>query len=368
MMGAAVHIAHFGIRAWDLPLARPLRTGGRTVDRRSGLLVVVEDGEGHGGIGETAPLPGLHRESFDEAAAQLFALAADLESGQVPEGCPALAGAFETWLGSRGLHPSVRTGVEGAILSLLADRAGTGVARLLAADPAAMVRINGLLDGSPDAILEGAARLAAAGYASIKIKVGRRDAGEEARLVQSVRAVVGPAVALRLDANRAWDLAAALDFAGCAAPAGVEYLEEPLRRADDLAEFVASSPIPVALDETLLGFSPQAPPDLGGVAALVLKPSVLGGYERAMAWARLARRARVAAVVSAAFPAAVGMALDVACAAALGDETAHGLGTSAAFAADLGRAPLAIECGRVDARRLPFRPQDFNLESTRALR
>jgi len=329
---------------------------------------LVEDGEGHAGIGETAPLPGLHAESFEEAATQLHELAGRLEGAVIPEGCPALDGAFETWLGGLNLRPSVQTGVEGAVLTLLADRAGKDLPRLLANSPTARVRINGLLDGDAATVLESAARLKKNGYAALKIKVGRRDAGDEANLVAAVRALVGPAVALRLDANRAWDLRAARDFAARVAPAGIEYLEEPLRAASDLAAFAADSPIPVALDETLLGFSAQVPPPLRGVAALILKSAVLGGYERSLAWARLAQRERLSAVVSAAFPSAVGMALDIALAAALGGETAHGLGTSAAFAEDLGRAPLPIDGGRVDARHLPFRPRDFDLGSTRVLR
>ena len=291
-----------------------------------------------------------------------------MEGTTIPEGCRALAGAFETWLGGRGLHPSVRTGIEGAVLTLLADCAGMDLPHLLATDPAARVRINALLDGDAAAILEGAPRCAAEGYTSLKIKVGRRDPHDEARLVVSIRAAVGPAVALRLDANRAWDLATALDFAARVAPAGIEYLEEPLRDSNDLTAFAAKSPVPIALDETLLEFSPQAPAPLRGIAALILKTSVLGGYERSLAWARLARRERLSAVISAAFPSAVGMALDAACAATLGDETAHGLGTSSAFAEDLGRMPLVIDGGSIDARQLPFRPGDFNLESTRVLR
>jgi len=328
----------------------------------------VEDGEGHAGIGETAPLPGLHRETIDEAEEQLLATARSLERASIPEGCHGLDGAFETWLGGRGLHPSVRTGLEGAVLTLLADRAGTDLPHLLAANPAAQVRVNGLLDGEPAEILEGAVRLAAAGYTALKIKVGRRDPRDEAHLVTSVRALVKPSVALRLDANRAWELAVALDFAWSVAPAGIEYLEEPLHDSTDLAGFVAHSPVPLALDETLLEFSPQAPPPLRGVAALILKTSVLGGYERSLAWARLARRERLAAVVSAAFPSAVGMALDAAFAAAIGDETAHGLGTSAALAEDLGGAPPAFEDGHLDVRKLPFRPSEFTLERTRVLR
>jgi o-succinylbenzoate synthase len=364
----SARLARIGIRAFDLRLARPLHVGGRTLERRSGLLVIVEDGEGHAGIGETAPLPGLHRESVDEAEEQLLSAARSLERASVPEGCPRLDGAFEAWLGGRGLHPSVRTGIEGAVLTLLADRAGTDLPHLLAANPAAQVRVNGLLDGEPVEILEGAVLLAAAGYTALKIKVGRHDPRDEAHLVTSVRALVRPSVALRLDANRAWELVVALDFARRAAPAGIEYLEEPLHDSSDLADFAAHSPVPAALDETLLEFSPQAPPPLRGVAALILKTSVLGGYERSLAWARLARRERLAAVVSAAFPCAVGMALDAAFAAAIGDETAHGLGTSSAFAEDLGRVPFAIEGGHVPVRKLPFRPAEFTLERTRALR
>lgn len=365
---AAARIARVTVRAWDLPLARPLRVGGGVLERRAGLLVILEDSDGYAGIGETAPLPGLHAESFAEAEAQLLGLAGRLEGAAIPEGCPALAGAFEVWLGGRDLHPSVRTGVEGAVLTLLAARGGTDLPHLLTASPAARVRINALLDGEPAAVLRDAARLVESGYTALKIKVGRRDMSAETHLVAAMRELVGPSVALRLDANRAWDLAAALAFAGRIAAAGVEYLEEPLHDASDLGAFVAASRVPVALDETLLGFSPLAPPPLRGVAALVLKPAVIGGYERSLAWARLARRERLAAVVSASFPSAVGLALDVAFAAALGEGTAHGLGTAAAFAEDLGRSALTIDHGSIDARRLPSGPGDFNLERTRVLR
>lgn len=365
-MGA--RIARIGIRSWDLSLVRPLRVGGRTLERRTGLLILLTDGEGHSGIGETAPLPGLHAESAAEAAAQLLALAGELEGATIPEGCPALAGAFESWLGGRGLHPSVRCGIEGAVLTLLAARAGTDLPHLLAPRPAGDVRINALLDGSPAAVLDAALRLADQGYTAFKIKVGRRDPFDDAELVATLRALLGGGVTLRLDANRSWNLATAEDFAAHVAPAGIEYLEEPLRETDDLAAFVVGAPVLVALDETLLAYSPQAPPPLLGVAALILKPAVLGGYERALAWARLAHRERLAAVVSAAFPAAVGMALDTAFAAALGGGTAHGLGTSSSFAEDLGRAPLPIVGGQIDARRLPCRPGDFDLGKTRVLR
>jgi o-succinylbenzoate synthase len=361
-------ISRVGVRAFDLALARPLRVGGQVLARRTGLLVISEDGEGHAGVGEASPLPGLHREDFDGAAAELLALAPHLEGTAIPVGCAALDGAFESWLGPHSLNPSVRCGIEGAVLSLLADRAGTSVSRLLAAGPANRVRVNGLLDGEPGAVIEEAARLADEGYAALKIKVGRRGPLEEAELVSAVRARLGAAVALRLDANRAWDLPTALGFAERVGPAAPAYIEEPVRDPLDLPLFVHHAGIPVALDETLLPFTPETPPPLHGVAALILKPSVLGGYERAAAWARVARREGREAVVSAAFPSAVGLALDAAFAAALAPEGIHGLGTAAAFAEDLCRTPFAPLGGAIDAGGQPFKPGDFALERTRVLR
>jgi o-succinylbenzoate synthase len=363
-----VRLARIGVRAFDLALARPLRIGGQALARRTGLLVTAEDGEGHAGIGEAAPLPGLHRESLDEAAAELLALAPRLERDAVPAGCAELAGAFEAWLGPRGLSPSVRCGVEGAVLSLLANRAGGGVPRLLVAEPAARVRVNGLLDGDPEVQLEVAVRLAAEGYPALKIKVGRRGPLEEAELVLAVRARVGDGIALRLDANRAWDLPTALAFAERVAAARPAYIEEPLRDPLDLPLFVHHSGIQVALDETLLPFSPQTPPPLHGVAALILKTAVLGGYERAAGWARFAAREGRQAVVSAAFPSAVGLALDAAFAAALAPEGVHGLGTAEALAEDLAAEPFVVRDGAIYAGRLPTRPQEFRLEGTRVLR
>ena len=39
-----VRIAKIGVRSFDLPLAQPLVVGGRALTRRTGLLVIVEDG------------------------------------------------------------------------------------------------------------------------------------------------------------------------------------------------------------------------------------------------------------------------------------------------------------------------------------
>lgn len=363
-----MRIARVEVREYELPLVRAIRVGSAVLERRAGLVLLLEGMRGETGLGEIAPLPGLHAESLAEARAQILGVAATIEGTAIPAECAALAGACEAWIGDRGLLPSVRCGVEGAALALLASAAGTGLPELIAGLPVAAVHVNALLAGEPDALLVEARRLAAEGWRCLKIKVGRGNPAEEAATVAAVRDAVGPRLALRLDANRSWGLATAIDFARRAAPSRIEYLEEPLRDPADHALLAAEGSIPIALDETLLGRTPRDPGPLTSVAAFVIKPAVLGGYERAMAWVRCAAARGIAPVVSASFPAAVGLAADARFAAAAAPEIEHGLGTFAAFARDLAREPLRAPAGILELDRLPRRPDDLRLEDCRVLR
>ena len=363
-----MRIARVRLLEYELPLLRPLRIGGAESAARSGVIVVLEDGTGRTGMGEAAPLPGLHTETLAEARDQLLRFAGRIEGTAVPPEAATLRGAFEGWLGPHGLTPSVRCGVEGAALALLAEGGPPGMPELVAGLAVAAVHVNALLAGDDDVVVAEARRLAAEGWRCLKIKVGRGDPDREAALVAAVRRAVGAHVALRLDANRSWDLPTATTFAQRVSPERVEYLEEPLRDSTELPALFEAGGVAVALDETLLSRSPDDPGDLRGVAAFVLKPAVLGGYERAMAWSRCAAEHGIAPVVSAAFPSAAGLALDAAFAAAVAPELEHGLGTFAAFAADIARTPVAAPAGVLELGRLPRSPDDLRPEACRVIR
>ena len=229
-MGA--RIARVGIRAFDLPLARPLRVGGRTLERRGGLLVIVEDGEGHAGDRRDGAPAGLHGESTrgGRRAAARAGGAARRRAGprRVPRPRRRLRGLARR----PGPLPSVRDRRRGRRADAARrPRRGRTCRTCSRPSPAARVRINGLLDGDAGG---GARRRRASrrtpGTPRSRSRSAGATRGDEARLVRSgARAASGRTVALRLDANRAWDLATALDFAARVAPAGIEYLEEPLR-------------------------------------------------------------------------------------------------------------------------------------------
>jgi L-alanine-DL-glutamate epimerase-like enolase superfamily enzyme len=137
------------------------------------------------------------------------------------------------------------------------------------------------------------------GIRCFKIKIGADFAAELAALTR-VRARYGSAVALRLDANRAWGAEEAVENLSRIVPLAPEYVEEP---AADIVELAAlgASPVPLALDESLAGAGRGQIEDWlarGVVAALVLKPMLLGGVTRCLELAALARAHGAAAVVS----------------------------------------------------------------------
>lgn len=355
-------ITNLQIYRYSIPLRRPLTIAGSILNRRDGLLLCLSNAAGDSGWGEVAPLPrqggrglpGLHHETLAEALQQLISRRSQLIKTDFPDGRPPLALLSGQWLQEEALLPSVRFGLELAALNLLAAAQHMPAAGLLAPNAQLTVSINALLTGRDDHPHEQAAEMAASGFSAVKLKIGRVSVEEDIARVRAVRRALPAAVALRLDANRAWSLDEALAFARGVRGCEFEYIEEPLRAPEDISKFVAGSGIPVALDESLTdtGWEDWLPAT--GLAALILKPAVLGGISAV--W-RLAARSSLAGakkVVSSTFHSGVGLLGEAHLAAALnrGDVPA-GLGTYQWLEHDLIDPPFTARNGSVDLMQWP---------------
>jgi o-succinylbenzoate synthase len=282
---------------------------GRTM--REALIVGVCTDDGATGLGEAAPLPGMSIDVLDDAIRAVADLAARLPVAIDSPG-------HATGMADRvTAAPSARFAIETALLAALAQHAQVSIASLWGGVPLAELAWSAVVDD------ELAAR--AAGARTLKIKVGAGDfASELARVHRIARAA--PGARLRLDANRTWPRGEVLArlHALCGLP--VEYVEEPCEAAHELL----GEPLPVriALDESLIALPPDelaralASPGLG---ALVLKPTLLGGFARCLALAGLARRHGVAPVVTHALEGPVGTAACVELARAVAADIAVGL-------------------------------------------
>ncbi|MDP2155360.1 MAG: enolase C-terminal domain-like protein, partial [Sulfuricella sp.] len=97
---------------------------------------------------------------------------------------------------------------------------------------------------------------------------------------------------------------------------------------------------PLAADESLRIMGADAVFNQPPVRRVVLKPMVLGGLVSALALARRAREADVECVVTTTVDSAVGVTAALHLAAAVANDLAHGLATSAWLLRDVGKAPL----------------------------
>ncbi len=318
------------IQRFDLPLCKPLVIGTQTLTSRTGLMLELTDEYDRVGIGECSPLPGLHRENLDQADQQLQTLnwddwdrgdlalsensvvgpkasvflsgkddeAGDIErivdaTGRRPDEQRQLplsdsnksslrkqAARSQIEFSDRALFPSVRNAIEMALWDMTAGKELVSVV------------LNGLLTDECDSW----ASLMAEGYRCLKVKVGRQSLERDIERINVLKTKFHGKVALRLDANRIWTLSQACEFGRAVGPEGIDYIEEPTRHYDDHAAFIRETGLAVAWDESLRSAEP--PP---GVAALILKPAILGGIKKTQAWIQWAQAHDTQVVLSSCF-------------------------------------------------------------------
>jgi len=157
--------------------------------------------------------------------------------------------------GGGGVTTIALAGIDLALWDLRARRAGVGLPELLGRrhdrQPAYGSGVN--LHYSLDELVAQVRRWVDAGFAAVKVKVGKPDHREDADRLAAVREVLGPDRDLMIDANQRWDVARAAAALDDFAPFAPRWIEEPLR-ADDLAahrELRQRTGIPIALGENL---------------------------------------------------------------------------------------------------------------------
>ena len=111
----------------------------------------------------------------------------------------------------------------------------------------------GWLHLSTDDLVKSAVAARDAGWAGVKIKVGKPHPAEDVERLRAVREAVGPALHIMTDANQSQTLSSAVRLAAALEPHGPFWFEEPMP-ADDVsghARLARSTTVPIAVGETL---------------------------------------------------------------------------------------------------------------------
>lgn len=192
----------------------------------------------------------------------------------------------------------------------------------------------------------------AAGCRTVKVKVAERGQAlaDDIARCEAVRAALGPAGRLRVDANGAWDVDDAVRAIRSLARFDLEYVEQPVATLVDMAQVRRRVDVRLAADESIRhADDPLRVAGLEAADVVVLKVQPLGGVAAAL---RVAEAAGLPAVVSSAVETSVGLAAGVALAAAL-PELPHacGLGTGLLLTRDVVAEPLVPVDGWLAVRR-----------------
>lgn len=334
MAELAVESVHFRLRT-------PMRAAWGELSAREVLRVRLDFGGGDFGQGEAAPLEPYDGVSLVSVRAALDAYAAVLE----PAGARSTHAELLAACASERALPQALAAVDLALWDRAGRRTGFPVAQLIAAGAVRSVAVNATIALEDRAgAAEAAANFAEAGFRCLKLKVGL---GDDAGRLAAVRAAAGDQMAIRVDANGAWETQEeALAHLRALAPAGIELCEEPVHGLAAMRAVRAKSPVPVAMDETA---AERGAPGSGAADAVCLKISRCGGLSGLLRDARAARAAGTKVYVASSLDGPLGIAAGVHAAAGLrasGPVAPCGLATLDAFEAQVDDA-LAVRDGEI---------------------
>ncbi|MFI6777779.1 o-succinylbenzoate synthase [Nocardia sp. NPDC050412] len=210
--------------------------------------------------------------------------------------------------------------------------------------------------------------VAGSGCRTAKVKIADHpdSLGEDLARVEAVRDALGPQGSVRVDANAVWDVETAVTHIKQIdrAAGGLEYVEQPCRTIEELAAVRRRVDVRIAADESIRRAEDPLRVAVAGAADIaVLKCTPLGGVRRAL---QVAEAAGLPCVVSSALETSIGLAAQLALAAALPElEFACGLGTLSLLEGDLVHDSLRPVDGYLPVPKTPPTPDPALLERYR---
>ncbi|MBP6313010.1 MAG: o-succinylbenzoate synthase [Flavobacteriales bacterium] len=247
--------------------------------------------------------------------------------------------------------PSVRFAVEQALQDL-----EIGDSKLLFPSSFTIgqsgIPINGLVwMGNKDTMRQRLREQIEGGNPCIKMKIGALGIEDELELLRSVRNEFSASdIALRVDANGAFNARNAMEILQQLADLEIESIEQPIPpgQYEAMSELCSETPIPIALDEDLIGVNHRDAKiellEMIKPQLIVIKPSLVGGWAAAQEWIDLAQVRNIGWWVTSALESSIGLNAIAQWVATLNVKVPQGLGTGKVYQNNV-PSPLETEGG-----------------------
>ncbi|MDX5347742.1 MAG: o-succinylbenzoate synthase [Hymenobacteraceae bacterium] len=303
------------------------------------------------GIGECSPLPGLSIDFGPDFENNLKKLCDQFNQLKLDD----TQSNFEEIYGELPLSnlPAIRFGLETALTDW-----SDGGTRILFNNSFSSgekgIPINGLIWMGDRAFMEEQVhKKLEEGYSCLKLKIGGLDFSEELEVLKLIRSLA-PAdkLTIRLDANGAFSPDEALSKLKKLAEFSIHSIEQPIRQGQwqQMAEICKQSPVPVALDEELIGVErfDQKKELLEKINPqyLIFKPTLIGGFSACHEWIELAHKHNTGWWMTSALESNVGLNAISQFTVEFPIALPHGLGTGQLYHNNI-QSPLQIQNGQL---------------------
>lgn len=287
-----------------LHFKQPAGTSRGVYTERRIWLVEISDSETVG-RGECAPLPQLSCDDIPDYADVLRGFCDEVErTGEIP---------YEALRD----YPSMLFGLETAMIDLRCKMADGR--HVLFDNPFSRgeegIPINGLVwMGTFDEMSRRIEQKLEQGFRCVKLKIGAIDFEAELELIKQIRSRFGlHDVELRVDANGAFSYEEALYKLELLSQYALHSIEQPIRARQWawMSELCRESPLPIALDEELIGVNdPDQKRQMLNIIRpryIILKPSLHGGMMGCREWIEIARDMQIGSWITSALESNIGL-------------------------------------------------------------
>ena len=288
-----MRLAEHSLHAYRLRYERPVRWSDIVEDAAPFVLLRLQSDSGHVGVAEITVKPtwcGVTARSLMTTLEEIFLPLLATAELDDPAKVRALLDRIPE-------NQAAKTLIDNACWDLYAARGGRPLWRQWSG--AGRVELSWALTRQPpDAMAaEAAAMVARYGFRTLKVKGGQGFDVDSAGM-REIRAAVGDAIRLYVDANGAYGANEALDYTKTMADAGAVVVEDPCALAPDESfwRLQQESPVPLLVDFGCASLRDAALFIERGAKALSIKPGRFG-LSNARAMNELARQAECAPVV-----------------------------------------------------------------------
>lgn len=245
--------------------------------------------------------------------------------------------------------PAIKFGIETAYLDLM-----NGGKRIFFENDfskgAKGIPINGLIwMGDKQLMLKRIGEKLDEGFTCLKLKIGAIQLDDELFLLQSIRKQFSAQeLEVRVDANGAFSKEDALQKLNQLAEYQLHSIEQPIavKQWEAMADLCKKSPIPIVLDEELIGVTGFVNKQnlLKAIQPpyIILKPSLLGGFAESTEWIKLTEETNIQWWMTSALEANIGLNAIAQFTSSFNNQLPQGLGTGQLYTNNI-LSPLEIK-------------------------